>query len=128
MIAVFRLLNGLMAVLFAVAVVVQFNDPDPLRWVAVYGAALTVSTLAAVRGRVPVVLPAAVGALALAWGLFLGESAGATLRTYQHMFDAWEMKSTSIEEAREATGLLIVFFWMAIVGLWSWLSPRSTQD
>ena len=49
MIAVFRLLNGLMAVLFAVAVVVQFNDPDPLRWVAVYGAALTVSALAAAR-------------------------------------------------------------------------------
>ena len=72
MLAVFRLLNGLMAVLFAVAVVVQFNDPDPLRWMAVYGAALAVSTLAAARGSVPVVLPAAVGGIALAWGLFLG--------------------------------------------------------
>ncbi len=41
------------------------------------------------------------------------------------MFDAWEMKDTSIEEAREATGLLIVFVWMAVVGLWSWLSARS---
>ncbi len=114
-----------MAVLFAVAVVVQFNDPDPLRWVAVYGAALAVSTLAAARGSVRVVLPAVVGGIALAWSLFLAENSGATLRTYQHMFDAWEMKNTSIEEAREATGLLIVSFWMVVDGLWSWLSPRS---
>jgi hypothetical protein len=127
MLAVFRLLNGLMAVLFAVAVAVQFNDPDPVRWVALYGAALAVSALAAARGSVPVVLPAAVGGIALAWGLFLVGNSGATLRTYQQMFEAWEMKNTSIEEAREETGLLIVFFWMAVVGLWSWLSPRSSQ-
>jgi len=127
MLALFRLLNGLMAVLFAVAVVVQFNDPDPLRWMAVYGAALAVSTLAAVRGSVPVVLPAAVGGVALAWGLFLGETSSAALRTYLHMFDAWEMKNTSIEEARETTGLLIVFFWMVVDGLWSWFFPRSSR-
>ena len=124
MLAVFRLLNGLMAVLFAVAVVVQFNDPDPFRWVAVYAAALAVSALAAARGRVPVVVAAVVGGIALAWGLFLVRNSGG-LRTYQHMFDAWEMQNTSIEEAREATGLLIVFVWMAVVGLWSWLSARS---
>jgi len=118
-------LNGLMAVLFAIAVVVQFNDSDPLRWVGVYGAALIVSILAAVRGGVPVVLPATVGGIALAWGLVVMGHSGATLRTYQHMFEAWEMKNTSIEEAREATGLLIVFFWMAIVGLSSWFSTRS---
>jgi hypothetical protein len=113
---VFRMLNGLMAVLFAVAAVVQFNDPDPLRWVAVYGAALTVSILAAVRGSVPVALPATVGGIALAWGLLLVGRSGATLRIYQDMFDAWEMTDASVEEAREAIGLFIVFFWMAVVG------------
>ena len=122
---VFRMLNGLMAVLFAVAVVVQFNDSDPLRWMAVYGAALTVSILAAVRGGVPVALPATVGGIALAWGLLLVGRSGATFRIYQHMFDAWEMKNASIEEAREATGLLIVFLWMAVVGFWGKLSARD---
>ena len=34
---------------------------------------------------------------------------------YSHMFDAWEMKSVSVEEAREATGLLIVAAWMAVL-------------
>ena len=124
---VFRALNGLMAVLFAIAVVVQFNDPDPLRWMAIYGAALAVSILAAMRGGVPVALPVTVGTIALAWGLLLAGRSGATLRVYQQMFDAWEMKNTSIEEAREATGLLIVFIWMVVVGLWPWFSARSAN-
>ena len=40
-----------------------------------------------------------------------GPAAGA----YSHMFDAWEMKSVPVEEAREATGLLIVAAWMAVL-------------
>ena len=35
--------------------------------------------------------------------------------TYTHMFDAWEMKSIAVEEAREASGLLIVGAWMLVV-------------
>jgi len=31
------------------------------------------------------------------------------------MFDAWEMKSPSVEEAREASGLLIVAAWMMVL-------------
>lgn len=124
---VFRTLNGLMAVLFAIAVVVQFNDPDPLRWMAIYGAALAVSILASLRGGVPVALPATVGAIALAWGLLQAGPGGGAVRDYRHMFDAWEMRSTSIEEAREATGLLIVFIWMVVVGLWPWFSARSAN-
>ena len=124
---VFRTLNGLMALLFAIAVVVQFNDPDPLRWMAIYGAAFAVSILAAVRGRVPIALPATVGAIALAWGLLQAGGGGATVRDYRHMFDAWEMRNISIEEAREVTGLLIVFVWMVVVGLWPWLSARGAN-
>ena len=120
------MLNGLMAVLFAAAVAVQFNDLDPLRWMAVYGAALTVSILAAVRGRVPVALPATVGGIALAWGLLLVGHSSATFRIYQHMFDAWEMKNTSIEEAREASGLLLVSLWMLIVCLGARSSAKKT--
>ncbi len=36
--------NGLMAALFLIAAALQYNDPDPLRWLAVYG-------LAALRAR-----------------------------------------------------------------------------
>ena len=39
-----RAFNGLMCALFLLSVVVQWNDPDPLRWMAIYGAAFVVST------------------------------------------------------------------------------------
>jgi hypothetical protein len=111
----FRVVNGVMALLFAVAVAVQYNDPDPLRWMALYGAAFVIALMAAVRGRGPVAAAAGVGAVALVWGLYWAISSGAALTLYEHMFDSWEMKNTPIEEAREASGLFIVAIWMAIV-------------
>ena len=114
--AVLRGLNWFMCALFLLSVVVQYNDPDPVRWMAIYGAALAVCLLVALRGHVPVWLPALVAVAALAWGVDWIE-AGPTLSAYGHMFDAWEMKSLPVEEAREASGLLIVTGWMAVVAV-----------
>jgi hypothetical protein len=55
-----------MAVLFAFAAAVQYNDPDPLRWIAVYGVA-TLASVLALAGRLPRLLPALVGLGALVW-------------------------------------------------------------
>ena len=125
----FRWLNAGMAALFAFAVAVQFNDPDPARWVAIYGAACLVAVIVAVRGTVPIWLPAAVALVALVWGVVLGfDIPGAD--AFAGMFDAWEMKSATIEEARETTGLFIVAAWMTVVVAVSWRrqrqSPRSS--
>ena len=103
-----------MCALFLLAVVVQFNDPDPLRWVAIYGAAFLVSAAVAWRGRITWIAPVAVAAIAVGWSLAL-MIGGPAASQYSHMFDAWEMKSVSVEEAREATGLLIVTAWMAVL-------------
>jgi hypothetical protein len=108
---VFRGINGVMAALFLFAVVVQYNDPDPVRWMAIYGAACVVAVSAAIRGRAPRWLAAIVGIVALAWALDWAFGVS-SLGLYAHMFDAWEMKSVPIEEAREASGLLIVAVWM----------------
>lgn len=118
-----RVMNGLMAVLFAFAVVVQFNDPDPGRWVAIYGAATVVCGIAAWRGRVAIVAPVAVCAAAGVWGLWTAAGGPGRL-AYVHMFDSWEMKSFGSEEAREASGLLMVAMWMAVVTL---TQRRSAQ-
>ena len=114
---IFRVLNGMMAALFALAVAVQYNDPDPVRWMAIYGAACGVTLMVAIRGRAPLVASAAVGLIALAWCVYWAGTSRADLKTYGHMFDAWEMKNEPIEEAREASGLLIVSVWMAVVAL-----------
>jgi hypothetical protein len=113
---VFRPLNWLMAALFAFAVVVQLNDPDPAIWIAVYGAAALVAAMTARKGQPPRVAAGLVGVVALAWGtwLALGIPAG---NVYARMFDAWEMTSAPIEEARETIGLFIVAAWMGVLGL-----------
>jgi hypothetical protein len=117
---VFRAINGVMAALFLFAVAVQYNDPDPIRWMAIYAAACALSITAAARGRAPRWLSAVVCIVALAWGIewALGIS---SVGLYAHMFDAWEMKSVPIEEAREASGLFIVATWMAILAVF----PRA---
>lgn len=94
----FRVLSGLMAGLFALAVAVQYNDPDPGRWMALYGAAAAVACAGV-----------------------------ADAGTYWHMFDAWEMKNAPIEEAREASGLRIVFVWMAGVAVHWIVTYRSSR-
>lgn len=103
-----------MCALFVLAVGVQFNDPDPLRWVAIYGAAFLVSAAVAWSGRITWIAPVAVAVIAVCWSLAL-MIGGPAASQYSHMFDAWEMKSVSVEEAREATGLLIVAAWMAVL-------------
>jgi hypothetical protein len=117
----FRILNGVMAALFAFAVLVQYNDPDPIRWIMVYGAACVTAAVRAVRGTVPFALVVTVGAIALVWAAAIAIG-GPGLSVYGYMFGAWEMKSTSVEEAREASGLLIVGFWMGVLMISEWRS------
>jgi len=120
---IFRIVSGLMALLLAFAAYVNFNDPDPVRWVAIYGVACAASIVAVVTGTVPLVAPALIGAVALVWGLALATRVP-SFDVYTHMFDEWEMKNETVEEARETCGLLIVAVWMAAVALHSWSGPR----
>jgi hypothetical protein len=55
-----------MAALFLFAAAVQYNDPDPLRWMAVYGLAALACVLSLAR-RLPRVVPVLVGLGAVAW-------------------------------------------------------------
>ena len=120
----FRILNGLMAALFAVAVAVQYNDPDPVRWMAIYGIACAVSITAAARSRAPVTVALTAALIAFVWSVSWASTSSAGLSMYAHMFDSWEMKNASIEEAREASGLLIVTVWMVIVSAHAWSGRR----
>lgn len=108
-----RGLTAVMGLLFLLAVVAQYNDPDPLRWMAIYGAA-ALACLLALRRRLPRWLPALVGLAALVWAALLlpavlGQVAPGDL------FRAVGMASLAIEEARETIGLLIVAGWMGVL-------------
>lgn len=113
-----RIVSGILAALFAFAAVVQLNDPDPVRWIALYTAASAGSFMAAAGRQVPPIVSGALSLVALAWAAAI-LAGGAAATDYLHMFDAWEMKSAAIEEAREASGLLIVAGWLAVLTVWA---------
>jgi hypothetical protein len=108
------LLNLMMALLLVFAAALQYNDPDPIPWLAIYLASAVVSLAAAAGRRTRRGVLAAVAVIALGWAAMIAFG-GPAASEYSHMFDAWEMKSPAVEEAREATGLVIVAAWMAVL-------------
>jgi hypothetical protein len=108
------MVSAAMTALFLVAVAVQYNDPDPLPWMAIYGSALVLSAWAAVRRRAPLLPAVLVALVSLVAGLAIGAALPRSVAPSE-MFQAWEMKSPAIEEAREAVGLLIVAVWAFVL-------------
>ena len=111
--------------MFALSVAVQFNDPDPIRWVAIYGAAALVCLLS-LFGRVRKWQPLVVGLAASIWAVTIAPRVVGRVDP-KSMFSAWEMKDTGIEESREMYGLLLVAFWMAVVALRAKRSAQRAQ-
>ncbi len=108
----FRALNGVMAVLFVLSAAVQFNDPDPVRWIAVYAAAAIVSAAAAFGRRVA--LPAAaLAVISIVWGIAVARDAHG-VPALAELVDFQTMKTSTVELARETLGLFIVFGWMTV--------------
>jgi hypothetical protein len=106
-----RLADGLFLLLFAFSVVMQVNDPDPLRWIAIYSAA---ALACLVSSQLHWFFPAAVGLVALAWATTLAPGVIGKV-PFLSMFEEFEMKNIAIEESREMYGLLLVAFWMAVL-------------
>ena len=113
-----RLLAIFFALLFLFGAVVQYNDPDPLRWIAIYLAASVASALAAL-GRMPRLFVIAVAATSLGWAISLAPRAFPNVR-FLEMFAVWEMANERIEEAREMYGLLIICVAMSILAATHW--------
>jgi hypothetical protein len=101
---------------------VQYNDPDPLGWMAIYLAA-AISCAMAVSGRPWWVLPAITAAIAAAWSVTL-MPAGLPVPVAD-LVGAWEMKDERVEVAREMYGLLIVASVCASVAWTQWRGRRS---
>jgi uncharacterized YccA/Bax inhibitor family protein len=110
---VFRILNAVMAVVFAASAVLQYNDPDPLPWMLVYGAAAAVSAMGAVRAPKLWQAPAAVGLVALAWAVWILAHLQGGM-AWDHIADKMKAGNPRIEESREALGLCIVATWMFV--------------
>jgi len=110
-----RVVSMLMTFLLFFAVGLQYNDPDPMPWMLIYGIAGLVTGVATlVPGRYPWPVPALIGLVALIWAAtLLPEIAGRF--GCSELFESFEMANVIIEEARECLGLAVIAAWMAVL-------------
>ena len=103
-------LNYSMLAVFLSSVLVQYNDPDNLRWSIIYGAA-ALNCLFAARCQLHWSMPALVIVVALvAAGMLVTNVIGKA--SFSDIFSSMEMKSIEVEQAREFGGLVIIAIWM----------------
>lgn len=110
----FAIANVAMLAAFVLSAAVQWNDPDPWRWVAIYVAAAVACVLGRRVGRGARLLAAVVGAAALLWASSLAPRALADLRPGD-LVREMEASTPAIELGREMFGLLLVAGWMAVL-------------
>jgi len=95
-----------MAVGFSICVGLQYNDPDPIRWMLIYGSAAVACAILPAR-RVFVVPAVAVGLIAAIWGAYLGHQVKDMLEM-SDLFLKMHEKGGAVEVGREAGGLGLV--------------------
>lgn len=95
-----------MAILFSLSVGLQVNDPDPIRWMLLYGAAGIAVAVLPYR-RVAAIGSLAVGLLAAVWGGYLEHEVFGVLK-FSDLFMKMNEKGGAVEVGREAGGLIIV--------------------
>ncbi len=106
----FKGVSWAMAGLLFVCVALQHNDPDPVRWVVIYGAGAVASVW------VPLKKPAAtvallVGVIALFWAIGLIYSVWGRIEL-SDLTNKMSEKGGAVEVGREAGGLLIEAVWL----------------
>ena len=111
-----RVLAAVFCALVLLSAGVQYNDPDPAFWVALYGLAAVLAGLGA-AGRFPL-LPN-LAALVLFTALFLAWSP-TLFGARRQAFTSFEMRAPTDEEPREALGLLLCATWSAVQTAAAW--------
>jgi len=114
-----------MLAMFVFSIIVQYNDPDPLTWMGVYGAA-AILTIAFISNRLHWALPAILFIFTLIWASTIEPEVWGYV-TVPDLFSAWEMKNIVIEEGREMGGLLIVSVWSLFIAIISFRHRKQKE-
>lgn len=96
----FKIIGYVFTVLFAVSAVLQYNDPDSLHWIIIYGVAALISLLFALN-KIRYIIPLVLGILAFIGFVYL----------YPADFQGFDLNDgdiKTVELGREAFGLLII--------------------
>ena len=106
--------NWILIPAFFLSVAVQYNDPDPLRWIAIYGVAAVVSSLW-LAGRLNWLFAACIAVIAFVWAMTIVPDLIGKDIPMNEVFGHMRMANEAVEEAREMGGLLIVASWMTVL-------------
>jgi hypothetical protein len=112
--------------MFLAFTLVQFNDPDPLLWILIYGSMSAVCAMAAFKLYFPKIMMVQ-GVLYLVYCVLLwpGVSRWFSSDNKAMLFDdIAKMQNLYIEESREFLGLVIC---LVVLALYLWLSLRKKQ-
>ena len=123
--AVLRTVSAAMGAVFLVAAVSLYNDPDPLAWMGIYGAAAVTAFMGALD-RLPRWLPVGVGIVAVVWaGRLLPQMAGHV--PLAELVRELEAQTPLIQEGRAALGLIVIAIWMGALAFHAARRPRAAQ-
>ncbi|WP_051205496.1 transmembrane 220 family protein [Salinimicrobium xinjiangense] len=109
-----KLLNAFFVVIFTISAVIQYNDPDPLLWMAIYGYGALVCLLA-LLGKDHIVLHYAGILIFLTYALYLffvpdGVLSWITEHDAENITGSMSEEKPWVESTREFFGLLILSF------------------
>jgi hypothetical protein len=104
-----RWINGFFCALMVLFALVQYNDPDAVLWIAIYGVAAAWAGVAAFH---PQIL-ADSGPLAAAYGLCLAAALAGSIWLWPAEIASWWDQ----EEVREGLGVIIATVVLLIVGV-----------
>jgi len=108
----FKAVSWAMAGLLFLCVALQYNDPDPLRWMVMYGAGAVASALLPIK-RPAAALALVVGLIALAWAATLIYAVWGQIAV-SDLTSKMSEKGGAVEVGREAGGLLIEGIWLTV--------------
>jgi uncharacterized membrane protein YfcA len=101
-----------MAGLLFLCVALQYNDPDPIRWMAMYAAGAIASVLLPIK-KPAAALALLIGLIALAWAIYLVHSVWGRIAV-SDLTNKMSEKGGAVEVGREAGGLLIEGVWLMV--------------
>jgi hypothetical protein len=105
-----------LAVLFSLCVGLQVNDPDPIRWMLIYGGAAIAVALLPAQSKVWCIGGTVVGIVAAAWGAYLGSQVASKIGI-SDLFLKMSEKGGAVEVGREAGGLVIIAVSLLVLSL-----------
>ena len=109
---VFTSTNAILGSVFLISAVLQYNDPDPWAWGALY---LAAAVACAVTGRVRAGrwLALLVGVVSLVWAITLSPIVPEI--RLSELARSMKAENPRIELSRELLGLVIILVWMAVL-------------